>query len=159
MKSAPGLSRAGIDLRGQAQIARSIAIADMQNERRGTAAGDVKQLLQGRAGANVISTPALTGQIGKDIAKAAKSGKMKQAVKLLNKALTPSPELLKAYENSMEGMTNTARDSLTPPAHGFSTCSPRGSLLSLQLPNSGHGLTAAPAVSRRARPDESCPPS
>ena len=108
------LSSMGVSLKAQAQLARSTAIADMTNagSPAGTAARDVTQLLRGQFSAAQISTPALAGNIGRSIAKAAKSGQVKQALDLLNQALTPSPKLLSAYQTSFGGLMATLKDQL-----------------------------------------------
>lgn len=106
------LSRAGIDLKGQASLAKSVAVADLGNVSKGTAGRDVAQLLRGRAGQD-ISTAALVGQTGKEIAKLAKSGKVKEAAAEIAKVLKPSPELEKAYAESFTGATASLTDALT----------------------------------------------
>jgi hypothetical protein len=109
------LSSMGISQKEQIGLARSVSIAQagMKASAPGTAARDVAQLLRGQFSEAEISTPQLSGSIGKGIAKAAKSGKVKKAMGLLNKALTPSPELLKAHQESATGLMATMQDQLT----------------------------------------------
>jgi len=109
------LSSMGIGLKEQVGLARSVSIAQagMKASAPGTAARDVAQLLRGQFSEAEISTPQLSGSIGKGIAKAAKSGKVRKAMGLLNKALTPSRELLDAHQDSATGLMATMQDQLT----------------------------------------------
>lgn len=109
------LSRAGIGIRDQVRLAKSVAIADIGNATKGTAARDVAQLLRGRSGRDITTAP-LVGATGKEIAKLAKSGKVKEAARKIEEILKPSPALLKAYEDSFTGATASVKDSLTEAA-------------------------------------------
>ena len=105
------LSRGGIGLKQQKELAKQAAVADLGNATKGTAARDVSQLLRGRAGKD-ITTPALVGQTAKDIAALAKSGKIKEAAAAISKVLKPSKELEQAYASSFTGATSSLKDSL-----------------------------------------------
>lgn len=105
-------SKAGMTLRQIAELSRDIAVADMGNAITGTAARDVRDLLQGNYRSQQIQTQALRER-GKEIAALAKSGQMKAATALIQKALAPDPKLLQAYGQSITGLTSTAQDNLT----------------------------------------------
>lgn len=114
MRAHTTLAGLGVGTKAQAELARSFAIADRSNKGSpvGTAANDARQLLMGQYNDRMISTPALRGAMGEAIAKAAKSGKTKKAVELLNKALTPSQEALNAWQKSTGGLWATMKDQL-----------------------------------------------
>lgn len=105
------LSRAGISLAAQAEFARSVSIADLQNKVQGTAALDIKQILQGTATDKAITT-SLLRPIAKAASKLAKSGELKAAVDLISTAITPDPKLLDAFRKSTSGTIATFSDKL-----------------------------------------------
>lgn len=102
------LARAGISLKRQAELARSVAIADLSSAVKGTAARDVQQILAGRAGQQI--TTDLLRPIATEAAKLAKKGKIAEAAQIIQKQLTPDPALLKAYGSSATGMIATIGD-------------------------------------------------
>jgi hypothetical protein len=104
------LTRAGLSLQKQANLARSTAIADLSNAMKGTAARDVQQILAGRGGQQI--TTDLLRPIANEAAKLAKTGKIAEAAALIQKQLTPDPDLLKAYGNSATGMIATLGDQI-----------------------------------------------
>jgi hypothetical protein len=103
------LTRAGLSLRKQAEFARGIAIADLSNVVKGTAAADVRQLFQGISNPRMIQT-GLLKPIAKEVAGLAKKGRMAEAAKAIMDQLRPDPELLKAYSSSASGMIATLGD-------------------------------------------------
>ncbi len=105
------LSRAGLSLKEQAQFARGVAIADLSNVVKGTAASDIRQLFQGISNPRQIQTTLLK-PIAKEVANFAKKGDFATAARLISDQLRPDPKLLKAYGSSASGMIATFSDKI-----------------------------------------------
>ncbi len=106
------LTQAGFSLQQQAELARGVAIADLGNRVKGAAAGDIRDIFAGQGSAKRIQT-SLLKPISEAAAKLAKSGKIREAANLIQKALTPDPKLLEAFGKSAGGSLATFGDKLT----------------------------------------------